>query len=615
MNDKKDVLAQELKFAKLLASNDQKIRNNVLKSLKKWLNTRSQSSYQFSDSDFLRLWKGLYYCMWMSDKPLVQEELSEELGSLLHCFPNVKIAIQFFQAFLETMCIEWFGIDQWRIDKFMMLVRRVSRQMLFAIKNVEWEDEALKLFSNALNKTVFQVNKCPKSLIFHICDLYIEEIAKVSDGELAEDRTHLLIEPFLVYYTKLNDPIALKHVEKTVVNQLLFQSSLGQDYQEKFEIWKQANFPTKSIDDLEIKYRVRGNKRSNDDDMSDGQEEDLEERPLDPRAGRVNVSLNELAFDALKFAETIENLRYKQFATSKSRKGLARMADHFRRFANEVFPIGVKIMPQEDEHDEESAIDLDLKAIQLAEFEKKLAIGDVDSESSDFDEDLDNRKHGKLKRKNKNENSTNKIDEKKQKLSKLHNERFFKTKEDFTQDTVKPDEEEEEPKPADIKIKKKKTATDKNAEQVPRKIKKQKRKNLPDTATVEKQEQETVEELPKKALKLSKTSSPSAKGSTQPFKETDEWSGPLKDGEVEIFVPSRKQKLKALQQAEEKEQKQKQKSSNLVLNPFAKNSGLGKKSKNKGSADDTAAASTSQIFATPPPRIKLQESSTSKSNG
>lgn len=46
MKDKKDVLAQELKFAKLLASNDQKIRNNVLQSLKKWLSTRSQSSYR-----------------------------------------------------------------------------------------------------------------------------------------------------------------------------------------------------------------------------------------------------------------------------------------------------------------------------------------------------------------------------------------------------------------------------------------------------------------------------------------------------------------------------------------------------------------------------------------
>lgn len=59
--------------------------------------------------------------MWMSDKPLVQEELAEDLGSLIHCFPDIKVGVQFFRNFLETMCLEWFGIDQWRIDKFMMV--------------------------------------------------------------------------------------------------------------------------------------------------------------------------------------------------------------------------------------------------------------------------------------------------------------------------------------------------------------------------------------------------------------------------------------------------------------------------------------------------------------
>lgn len=229
---KVNVVAQELKFAKMLASNDVKIRNGVLKSLQKWLNTRSQSSYrkylliasllmtfhgwltaandiqmvkcrgkfsdinfhshkelqrnlysipddfvlrhlfrlceslsfahweqrrerkkftaiqltlisvtsrhdvplfppandfalllftEFTNKDFMRLWKGLYYCMWMSDKPLVQEDLTEDLGSLIHCFPDIKVGIQFFRNFLDTMCIEWFGIDQWRIDKFMMV--------------------------------------------------------------------------------------------------------------------------------------------------------------------------------------------------------------------------------------------------------------------------------------------------------------------------------------------------------------------------------------------------------------------------------------------------------------------------------------------------------------
>jgi len=26
----------------------------------------------FGDGDFLKIWKGLHYCMWMTDKPLIQ---------------------------------------------------------------------------------------------------------------------------------------------------------------------------------------------------------------------------------------------------------------------------------------------------------------------------------------------------------------------------------------------------------------------------------------------------------------------------------------------------------------------------------------------------------------
>jgi ribosomal RNA-processing protein 1 len=410
--------------------------------------------------------------------------------------------------------------------------------MLFALKNAEWEDEPMKLFSTALEKTIFHTTKCPKGLIFHICDFYIEEIAKVADGELTEDRTHALIEPFLTFYTKLGDHLILKHVEKAIFEQLLYQTELGQEYQETFDIWKKADFPTKSIDDIEINYQVRGNKSFTDDDLSDGEENDMdEEKALDPRAGRVNVNLTEIKFDALKLAETIENLRYKPFASSKSRKGLARMAKQLRKFANDVFPLGVQNIPYVTEEDDET-VDVDLKAIQLAEFEKKLAIGgDVDSESSDLDEDLDNRKHGKLKRKNKEEKAC-KTKEKKQKLSKLHNERFFEsTGEDFTKDQPAKEDEEDETIPkdttADVKVKKKKKAS--SGDEAPR-VKLQKRK--PADAV--------------KVTKVTKATSPSTESPTDPtFKITDEWSESLKEGEVEFFVPSRKTKLKALQQAEE----------------------------------------------------------------
>lgn len=42
---KTQLIAQELKFARLLANNDKKVRDKVLKNLKKWLMVRSQSSF------------------------------------------------------------------------------------------------------------------------------------------------------------------------------------------------------------------------------------------------------------------------------------------------------------------------------------------------------------------------------------------------------------------------------------------------------------------------------------------------------------------------------------------------------------------------------------------
>ncbi|KPJ17369.1 Ribosomal RNA processing protein 1-like [Papilio machaon] len=66
------VIAQEFKFAKLLSSNEKKTRDRVLKALKKWLLNCFEKGYEFKEDDFFRVWKGLFYAVWMSDKPLIQ---------------------------------------------------------------------------------------------------------------------------------------------------------------------------------------------------------------------------------------------------------------------------------------------------------------------------------------------------------------------------------------------------------------------------------------------------------------------------------------------------------------------------------------------------------------
>ena len=58
-----------------------------MKKLKKWLQVRDEL---LTSDEILRVWKGLHYCFWMSDKPLVQEELAESISSFVHCFKVSK---------------------------------------------------------------------------------------------------------------------------------------------------------------------------------------------------------------------------------------------------------------------------------------------------------------------------------------------------------------------------------------------------------------------------------------------------------------------------------------------------------------------------------------------
>ena len=81
-------ISPEVLFAQKLAANDPKIRNRAVKKLKTWLSLRNDL---LTLDEILRIWKGLHYCFWMSDKPLVQEELAETISSFVHCFTREYI--------------------------------------------------------------------------------------------------------------------------------------------------------------------------------------------------------------------------------------------------------------------------------------------------------------------------------------------------------------------------------------------------------------------------------------------------------------------------------------------------------------------------------------------
>lgn len=61
-----------------------------------------------------KLWKGIFYCFWMSDKPLVQQALASELAELLLLVDKTELGLAFLRGFWESTTREWNGIDRLR---------------------------------------------------------------------------------------------------------------------------------------------------------------------------------------------------------------------------------------------------------------------------------------------------------------------------------------------------------------------------------------------------------------------------------------------------------------------------------------------------------------------
>ncbi|EPY88116.1 ribosomal RNA processing protein 1 B-like protein [Camelus ferus] len=166
----------------------------------------------FSQEELLKIWKGLFYCMWVQDEPLlqvssqtrssefspqagrcisagralrVQEELANTISQLIHVVNNSEAQHLFIQTFWQTMNREWKGIDQLRLDKFYMLIRLVLRQSFEVLKRNGWEESRIKLFLDVLMKEILRPeSQSPNGVKFHFIDIYVDELSKVGGKEV-----------------------------------------------------------------------------------------------------------------------------------------------------------------------------------------------------------------------------------------------------------------------------------------------------------------------------------------------------------------------------------------------------------------------------------------------
>ncbi|KAG0292322.1 hypothetical protein BGZ98_002630 [Dissophora globulifera] len=220
-------------FGKRLAANDKKTRDKAVKALGKWVSTKKE----FSHLELMKLWKGLFYCVWMSDKPVVQQQLSETLSSLILKVPRSSV-MDFIATFWQTMCAEWHGIDRLRLDKFYYLLRRFLFYSFRMLKENDWDLEAVEEYTNVMINGPLNATsqKMPDGIRFHLIEIYLEELEKSVDvahsGEVPT--AHVLAPMFHLLGHTINGKV-FKMVAEDVFESILKKTAAGEGEDSDFE--------------------------------------------------------------------------------------------------------------------------------------------------------------------------------------------------------------------------------------------------------------------------------------------------------------------------------------------------------------------------------------------
>lgn len=102
-------------IVKNLASTEDRVRSRAMRTLGALLQRPGAAG--LSTTTLAKLWRGLFFCMWHSDTPPVQEALATRIGALVGAFPATDAGLRFAGACFDELSRTWDALDSLRVDK------------------------------------------------------------------------------------------------------------------------------------------------------------------------------------------------------------------------------------------------------------------------------------------------------------------------------------------------------------------------------------------------------------------------------------------------------------------------------------------------------------------
>jgi ribosomal RNA-processing protein 1 len=200
--------ALPLNFGKRLAHTDKVIRDRGLRVLKLWLDKHRD----LERLDYLKLWKGLYFGLWMSDKRPVQQELSVNIALLINDIPAEKQHL-WMDTYWETMHKGWENLDVHRINKYLLFLRIVTAEYFKVLRERGWKTEDLKQAASILTRTIGEAKGGPNvvssGLLAHLARVFWQELTpQMDEAKVSTEALVLLLEPFIeIAKSSWNEPV------------------------------------------------------------------------------------------------------------------------------------------------------------------------------------------------------------------------------------------------------------------------------------------------------------------------------------------------------------------------------------------------------------------------
>ena len=211
-------------FAQRLAHSDLSIRTANLKRLSSFLHRRTP----ITDTDLQKIYKGLFYLFWLSDKPLVQQQMAERLAAMQDGMREGRW-LDVVRGFWVMIRREWTGIDRLRLDKYMTWVRCMLAHSLRYLAKRHWNEELLQQWMDMMTELPLANNQQQRGLFLHVADIFVTELGRVlaedGVGEVQWAVVERLLQPFWDVVSTCTDASMVKRVEEEVLEALYQQAA------------------------------------------------------------------------------------------------------------------------------------------------------------------------------------------------------------------------------------------------------------------------------------------------------------------------------------------------------------------------------------------------------